>query len=539
MSTGRRSHWCWGWEEAFPSREERNALGREVARWLGVAVHAPREAVPITDVPIRPSRITAPDGWGPSASSSHEDRIRHTYGRSFPDQCRAFHGQFTHCPDVVLAPRDEEGVRRALDWAHHAGVPLVPYGGGTSVVGGVTPDVKDAPAYAVLTMTHLDRLLSLDPTSRLAHFQAGILGPAIEDALRPHGYTLRHFPQSFEFSSLGGWLATRNGGHYATGYTHIDDLAASIRIEAPAGQIDTPLLPGNGAGPEPKALFLGSEGAFGVITQAWMRIRPRPRFRAHGVLAFSSFEEGAAACRQIVQAGWMPASCRLLDPFECFMHRVARDGRARLLLGFEGHATALQSDYLNAEAVAIAAGGARADEPQFLDEGDKARRQDDAGAWRGAFLRAPYLQGALLSVGVLCDTFETSCTWERFPALDRAVREALCAAAAAEGQTVGISCRFTHVYPDGPAPYYTFLTAAADDCDATVDRWWRLKRAATDALIKEGGALSHHHAVGRLHRPWYEDHVGHTFAAALAGAKRSLDPRGIMNPGVFTPPTSG
>lgn len=367
----------------------------------------------------------------------------------------------------------------------------------------------------------------VDATSRLARIGGGTLGPRLEDELAPHGFTLRHFPQSFEFSTLGGWLATRAGGHYATGPTHIDDHCHALTLVAPSGTLATHRHPASGAGPEPARLILGSEGAFGVITEAWMRVVPRPRWRASANVSFATFEAGVAAARALAQSGLAPANARLLDPNEARLHRVRFDGTAVLLIGFESADHPMSAWLARALELARDHGGTVVSGPT---EKDDAGKTGEAGAWRQAFFDAPYLQSALLSIGIMSDTFETACTWTQFPELHAKV---VAAVTRALDDVCGggiVSCRFTHVYPDGPAPYYTFIGAARDDL---TQQWRAIKAAASDALASAGGTITHHHAVGRMHRPWYDRERPAAFGAALAAVKRALDPSGIMNPGVL------
>src|SRR3989442_10694023 len=254
----------------------------------------------IEELELPPPRLEPPASLAPLCTTDPAERAGHTYGKSFRDVVRAFRREFVHPPDVVAVPRTEADVADVLDWCGDVGAAAIPYGGGSSVVGGVECDVGDAYRGAVtVDLRELGEVLEIDPTSRAARIQAGVYGPALEDQLRPHGLTLRHFPQSFECSTLGGWIATRSGGHYATLYTHIDDFVESLRVVTPHGLVESRRLPGSGAGPSPDRLFLGSEGILGVITEAWMRVQDRPRFRASVPVRFAGFDDGVAAARAI------------------------------------------------------------------------------------------------------------------------------------------------------------------------------------------------------------------------------------------------
>jgi alkyldihydroxyacetonephosphate synthase len=366
----------------------------------------------------------------------------------------------------------------------------------------------------------------------------------LEAQLAAHGLTLRHFPQSFEFSTLGGWIATRAGGHFATLATHIDDLVESVRMVSPQGVWESRRLPGSGAGPSPDRMVLGSEGVLGVITEAWMRVQLRPRFRSQASVLFAEYPAAVAAVREIAQAGLYPSNCRLLDAQEAFVNGVSGEGHSVLLLAFESADHPLEPWMERALAIARAHGGECPDGPRHRVEaersdgvradGGRAREGGAAESWRSAFLAAPYLQNALVALGVVADTFETACTWDRFPALHAAVVEGMQAAMQRVCGGGFVSCRFTHVYPDGPAPYFTFVAPGRPGGE--LEQWAELKRVASDTLLAEGATITHHHAVGRTHRPWYERQRPGPFALALRAAKAALDPHGILNPGVLVEP---
>jgi len=532
-----RSFWGWGWADAFPDDAARRATGQMVSALLGAGggleLRAqPREEDAIATLPA--PRVAPPAGaLAAVVTDAPAARLRHTYGRAYPDLARGFAGRFQPAPDLVAFPRDEEAVWAVLDFASARRLAVIPFGGGTSVVGGVEPVVSERHAGALsLDLGGLGRVLEVDPVSRAARIQAGALGPALEAQLAPHGFTLRHFPQSFEFSTLGGWLATRAGGHFATLYTHIDDLVESIRMVTPRGLWQSRRLPASGAGPSPDRLALGSEGILGVITEAWMRVRPRPRWRASASMRFRDFAAAVAAARDLAQSDLYPSNCRLLDPREAMIHRVVMDGSAVLLIGFESADHPLEP--WMSRALEIARGRGGEGEASFADD---ASRAEAAGAWRTSFLDAPYLFNTLVSLGLVVDTFETACTWDRFDALHAAVGEAALAAMKSECGGGFLSCRFTHVYPDGPAPYYTFV--APGRRGAELDQWRAVKHAASDALAASGATITHHHAVGRTHRPWYDRERPDPFAAALSAAKAALDPDGLLNPGVLIDPAPG
>jgi alkyldihydroxyacetonephosphate synthase len=498
--------------------------------------------VPLEAIELPAPRLAPPDSLAAIFSADRHERVSHALGKAYRDVVRGFRGQIEHPPDLVARPRDEREVEAVLSWCVDLGAAAIPYGGGTSVVGGVEPRVGDGYAGAVtIDLGALDRVLEVDPVSRAARVQAGVLGPALNRQLAEHDLTLRHFPQSFEYSSLGGWIATRAGGHFATLWTHIDDLVESVRAIAPGGPWESRRLPGSGAGPSPDRMLIGSEGILGVITEAWVRVHRRPRHKLSAGVAFDSFAAGAEAVRALAQAGLNPANCRLLDEAESELTHAADDGRATLVLGFES--PELPVDTLMDQALELARdhGGEPGDVRKSNDE--RRTTNDAVSSWRHAFLAAPYLRDTLVAVGVLSETFETAITWDRFPDFHARVietaRSAVAAAsgAPAEGEAAPkISCRFTHVYPDGPAPYFTVLAPARRGSE--VEQWDEIKAAVSDAVIEAGGTITHHHAVGRDHRPWYDRQRSDAFATALRAAKRALDPAATLNPGVLIDPAT-
>ncbi len=448
---------------------------------------------------------------------------------------RGLRRDFANPPDVVAYPRSESEVVAILAWCADIGAAAIPYGGGSSVVGGVEAPPRDAhPAVVSIDLGRLDRVLEVDRTSRAARIQGGVLGPALEEQLRPLGLTLRHFPQSFEFSTLGGWIATRSGGHYATLYTHIDDFVEALRVVTPAGTLETRRLPSSGAGPSPDRLFVGSEGTLGIIVEAWMRLQDRPIHRASASVTFTDFATGAAAARAVSQAGLFPANCRLLDPGEALNAGAGSGDEAVLLLGFESADHPLDPWMDRALECVRDHGGvvpAGAGRTRSAAEG---ARDGAAGAWRQAFLDMPYLRDAIVSLGMISETFETAVTWDRFPAFHAGIVDRVTDALRRICGGGQVTCRFTHVYPDGPAPYYTVIAPGRDG--AELEQWAAIKQVAGDAIIELGGTITHHHAVGRDHRPWYDRQRPDLFAAALRAAKATLDPTGMLNPGVLIDP---
>jgi alkyldihydroxyacetonephosphate synthase len=522
-----RSLWGWGWEERFPDEDARRAIAAQVAAVLAVPPPAPRAPPTIDTIRVPEPIVAVPGELAPFASAARRDRAMHTHGKGYRDLVRAFGGDYSGAPDFVVYPTSEDEIAAALAWCSRERVAAIPFGGGTSVVGGVERPAGWRGAVTI-DLRAMGRVLEVDETSGAARIQAGALGPALEQQLGARGLTLRHYPQSFEHSTLGGWIATRAGGHFATLYTHIDDLVESLRMITPRGAYETRRVPASGAGPAPDRLVLGSEGVLGVITEAWVRVRPRPRFRASATVRFADLTAGARGARAVAQAGLHPSNCRLLDPREAMLNGVPADGGAVLLLAFESADHGVRAWIDRAIDLARAAGGTCAGPKERVDE-----RGGDAGAeaWRQAFVDAPYLQTALVSLGVVADTFETACTWDRFDTLHAGVREAVEDAMRRACGAGVLTCRFTHVYPDGPAPYFTFVAPGRDG--EVLAQHAEIKRAASDALAAHGATITHHHAVGRLHRPWYEREAPHLFLEALRAAKRVMDPSGVLNPGVL------
>ena len=531
----RRKHWGWGYEDDSWSPEQLAAAAPGLQEHLGIAGDGEvRRPVALEEVRLRAPRVAPPARIAGICASDSYARASHAWGRSYCDVVRGFHGRFDFPPDVVARPRGERDVEAVLEWAAGANVAVVPYGGGTSVTGGVTCDVPERfDAVVSLDLSAMDRVLQIDDVTRAAQIQAGAIGPVLERQLKALDLTLRFYPQSFELSTLGGWIATRAAGHFATAETHIDDLVESVRAVTPSGAWESRRLPGSGAGVSPDRMLLGSEGILGIVTEAWVRVRPRPQAHSLAAVRFAAFPDGIDALRAIAQSGLRPSNCRLIDAEEARMTGASDGTAALLVLGFEGASEAVVpvGELLDRGLHLCAEAGGEWDDravrrPRFT--GDPKGAGDAVGAWREAFFRAPYLRDAFVAMGILSETFETAVTWERFGALHAAVT---AAAAEAIGPAGRITCRVSHVYPDGPAPYFTVLAPAQRG--AEVEQWSQVKAVVSDALLAAGGTITHHHAVGRDHRPWYDRQRPDAFAAALRAVKASVDPTGMLNPGVL------
>lgn len=524
----------WGWGYAD---EHLNAPEEQLVRAMAgqVSPNGAKElsAPLVTDFDLHKPRTKPDAALADCISSSSYDRLVHSFGKSYADMVRMFLRDVPNVPDLVAFPETEQAVVDLLDWASTNRVAVIPFGGGTSVCGGVEADVGEHyQATLSLDLQKLCKIKEIDHTSRAALIQGGAFGPEIEAALRPHKLTLRHFPQSFQFSTLGGWIATRSGGHYATLHTHIDDFVESTRTVTPQGVLETRRLPGSGAGPSADRMMLGSEGILGIITEAWMRLQDRPVHKASASVHFKDFAQAAEAARALSQSGLNPSNCRLLDPAEAFLNRLGNGATSILVLGFESADHPL--DAWMARALELAEDHGGKVEPTKTDSSS-----NSAAEWKNAFLRMPYYRNLLTPLGVIADTFETAVTWDQFADLYAGVKaEVGTAIQKVSGQVPMTSCRFTHVYPDGPAPYFSFFALGSDKSDlkSALQKWREIKIAANEAVTKYGGTVTHHHAVGRDHRLGYERQSSALYRESLAASKQALDPAGILNPGVLIDP---
>jgi alkyldihydroxyacetonephosphate synthase len=512
-----------------------------LARELGALT--PSTAVPLSAVTPAPSRLrrevverlkTAVDQDGLHVDD--KARALHAGGQAYVDIARRRRGDVSAAPDAVLTPADTAAVTRVLQICAEESVAVVPWGGGTSVVGGLDAERGGFDAVIALDLARLDGLLAVDPMSRLATFQPGILTPAAEAALAAHGLTLGHVPQSFERASLGGYVVTRSAGQASTGVGRIDDLVAGLRMATPTGELVLAPVAGSAAGPDLRRLVLGSEGTLGVVTEVTLRVRPLPEKRHYEGWMLPDWESGIGALRGLIQDGPHPDIARLSDPQETAIS---------LLMSTAGRLTrGALSAYLRLRKVASGC---------LLITGYEGRERDvrhrrdvvrdavrTAGAvplgaaagrsWEHARFAAPALRDTLFDAGVLAETLETAATWTALPAVYAAVRQALTASL---GRAV-VGCHVSHLYPTGGSLYFTVLAAAdADDPDA---QWMQAKAAANDAIVAAAGTITHHHAVGTAHRGHViRDLGGEVGVRALRAVKRELDPVGIMNPGKLLP----
>ena len=529
-----RKFWGWGYEDELLSEEEENNIDKRIAETFQLD-SVERINIPKAEqIELPKSRINPPKSLGSIFSQNQLERLNHSYGKSFPDSARSILGLFPSPPDLIAYPNSEQEITEILDWASSNDIAVIPYGGGSSVCGGVETDVGgDYAGVISLDMKNLNQIIEIDKDSRTASIQGGILGPELESKLKEYDLTMRHYPQSFEFSTLGGWIATRSGGHYATLYTHIDDFVESLKMITPSGLFETRRLPGSGAGPSPDRFAIGSEGIMGIITEASMRLQDRPTYRSSATVEFQDYEDALNALRQISQSGLFPSNCRVLDSNEALLNGAGNGTKHLLILSFES-ADHDKSMALG-RALEISKDNNGLFEPQSKNKED-AHRSGSSGSWRSSFIKAPYLRESFTRRGIIQDTFETSITWDRgFEFIEDIKAETTKAIELITGKPSLVTCRITHSYPDGLAPYFTFGAYATPK--TMIDIWKEIKLATNEICNSMGGTVTHHHAVGRDHRPnGYDKQRPELFSKVLISAKSTLDPKGVMNPGVLIDP---
>jgi alkyldihydroxyacetonephosphate synthase len=540
----------WGWGEdghdvALP--EHALALLRSE---LGIDASAGARPVALEEVRLPDSRLDASvrARLGSAVGEEHvrDDRaarVGHAAGRSYPDLVRLRTGDLAGAPDAVVEPGSADEVRALLAACAEARVAVVPFGGGTSVVGGVDAVADGFPALISLDLRRLDRLVAVDRTSLTATFEGGLFGPAAERLLAAEGVTLGHFPQSFEFSTVGGWVATRSAGQASTGHGRIDELVEGLRLVAPGGEVARRAVPATAAGPDVRQLVIGSEGALGVICEATLRVRQLPSSRRYEGWSFRSFAEGCEALRVMEQADASPDVVRLSDEHETRLSltlpstgsTTERAGRAYLrlrgheggslaIVGFEGDEDDVERRRLHTGALLRAGGGLRL-----------GRRPGEA--WLRGRYAGPYLRDALLDHGAFVETLETATSWSNLPTLYAAVNDALRQSLSERGTPPLIMCHVSHLYRSGASLYFTFM--ARQEPEAALEQWHAAKVAACDAIVANGGTITHHHAIGRDHAPWLSAEIGSVGIDLLRAAKERLDPVGIMNPGKLLPMDRG
>ena len=452
-----------------------------------------------------------------------ETRRLRTRGKSTPDLLRARAGDLTDAPYAVVRPADHDEVAAVLAFAVEHLQAVVPFGGGTAVTGGLVARRDGFAAVLSLDLVRMKRLLAVDHVSMTATLEPGLRGPEAEALLSAEGMTLGHFPQSFEYASIGGFAATRSSGQSSAGYGRFDSLVVGLTVATPQGRIDLGTAPANAAGPDLRQLFLGSEGTLGVITSVTVRVRPAPVVKAYEAWRWPSFADGATAMRTLAQSGLLPTVLRLSDESESAINLAdpaalgaEPTSGCLMVTGFEGDPAAVEAKRAAVTAVFEGLGGVSAGSAP----GEK---------WAHGRYDAPYLRDSLLDAGVLAETLETATFWSN---LDRVYTGVKTALEAALGQPSLVLCHISHVYETGASLYFT---VAAKETDDPLAQWRAAKAAASDAMLAAGATITHHHAVGTDHLPWFEREIGPVGVSILRAVKADLDPTGVLNPGVLIP----
>lgn len=485
-------------------------------------------------VQLRPSALSQTDREALGAIVGDEycrtadaDRLLHAGGKSTIDLLNRTERGPQDAPDAVVLPGDEEAVAAILRYCSEHRIAVVPFGGGTSVVGGLNPYRAEFSAVVSLDLRRFDQLISLDEVSGQAVFGAGVTGPAAEKLLGAQGVSLGHFPQSFEYATIGGFAATRSSGQDSAGYGRFNDMVRGLRVVTPVGTMDLGRGPESAAGPDLRQLLIGSEGTLGVITQVRLRVHRAPEAVRYEAWSFPDFETGAAALRAVTQNATGPTVIRLSDEAETGVNLATTEaiGESQITGGclgitmFEGTKEHVESRHAETSALLAAQGGTS------LGEGP-------ARAWERGRFGAPYLRDSLLAAGALCETLETATDWSNIPALKAAVTQGLTDALAATGTPALVMCHISHVYPTGASLYFTVVAGQRGN---PIEQWKAAKKAASDAIMATGGTITHHHAVGVDHRPWMRDEIGELGVQVLRAVKATLDPAGILNPGKLIP----
>ncbi len=487
-----------------------------------------RPAVESPSVPASAIPVELLDGLRALVGAEHvltddETRRLRTRGKSTPDLLRARAGDLTDAPDAVVRPGDHDDVAAVLAYAVEHHLAVVPFGGGTSVTGGLAARREGYAGLLSLDLIRMKRLVAVDPTSMTATLEPGLRGPEAEALLAEHGLTLGHFPQSFEFATIGGFAATRSSGQSSAGYGRFDALVVGLTVATPSGRLDLGSAPANAAGPDLRQLLLGSEGVFGVITAVTVRVRHLPETKVYDGWRWPSFADGAAAMRTLAQSGLLPTVIRLSDEAETAINLARPDeigadatSGCMMIAGYEGTPTAVAAKRAAVTAVLTDLGGTNLGE-------------EPGQSWVHGRFNAPYLRDSMLDVGVLVETLETATFWSN---VDRLYADVKTALEESLGQPSMVLCHISHVYETGCSLYFT---VAAKEDEQPIGQWLAAKAAASDAIIEAGATITHHHAVGTDHKPWFAREIGEVGVSILRAVKAELDPTGILNPGVLIP----
>jgi alkyldihydroxyacetonephosphate synthase len=516
------------------------ALGESALAFLRERIGA---GTPMQDADFEALCASLPPGRLPAhrcVDASAQARLTHATGQSLQDWLRLRYGRIATAPDAVAYPESADDVRDLLRWAAEHDAAVVPYGGGTSVAGHL--DAVGARPTLSVDMSRMRALVSIDPEAQLAVFEAGVAGPDLEAQLRAHGHTLGHFPQSFEYSTLGGWVVTRSSGQQSLRYGRIEQLFAGGRVETPAGTLAIPTFPASAAGPDLRELVLGSEGRLGIVTEATVRISRLPPYEAFHAVFFPDWSAAERAVRTIVQARLGLSMLRLSNAVETatmltlaghgrqvalleawLKLRGAGEGKCMLLVGASGEKSQARPALRSALALARRDGGVHAG--RGLGE-----------RWKRNRFRNVYLRNSAWAHGYAIDTVETALDWPRVTPAMRAIERAAHDALAQDGERAHAYTHLSHLYPQGASVYSTFIWRLAGDYDADLARWRLLKTAVSEVIVAHGGTISHQHGVGRDHAPWLVHEKGVLGMAALRTLFREFDPDGRMNPGKLVTP---
>lgn len=518
-----------GWGDPAKAKEL-PLLVRALLPILLGRVRRPAAAVEIEDVRLAPSRLTAEDHAALSAAvgpahvdATTEARIRHAGGRSTPDLLRRREPD-QDAPDAVVRPAHHDEVRACLDVAVARGIAVIPFGGGTSVVGALDPERGAHHAVVSLDLRRLSGLVRLDEVSGEAVLAAGTTGPEAEALLSAHGLELGHFPQSFRYATIGGFAAARSSGQNSAGNGRFDTMVTGIRVATPTGDIELGRSPGSAAGPDLIRVFLGSEGIFGVITEVRVRVHPIPRERVFESWSFPDFTSGVEGLRRVAQQGNGPTVIRLSDEAETAVSLAQVGKIGKVLAKGTSVVTVYEGEGIDERRTRVSAHLAAA--------GGISSGTGPAEDWLKGRFDGPYLRDSLLDAGVFCETLETATTWTNLQTLRSAVETALKGGFSAAGAKSYVMCHVSHIYPTGASLYFTVLAGVRAD---PLGAWEPVKARVSDAIIAAGGTISHHHAVGRDHAPWLSQEIGETGMRILSAIKRELDPAGILNPGAVIP----
>lgn len=530
MEMPRRKWNGWGYEGEGIPRERVLRWLKIVEPWLRISPEEFRPPVPLEALSVPPPRVVPEiPGFQGRVETSTYERALHAAGRSFGDLVRLRTGRGLRFPDAVVYPEGEADLLRLLEAAERQSLALIPYGGGTSVVGGVEPEVPPG-FHGVISvdMARMNRIRWIDPVGGRVRAQTGIRGPALEEALRAEGMAFRLYPQSFQMSTLGGWIAARAAGHFATAWGRIESRVESLRLVSPRGVVETREVPASAAGPDLRAWWMGSEGAFGFITEAVARTtRPPVAKRATG-FRFPVLSAGLEAMRRILQAGLTPAVLRVMDEYEVAIS-AALTGRP-LEPGVLLHLSLEVTD--PEEVPRMEAEWAWA--CRWIERAGGVPASEAVEAWKQAYFEQPHWRDIMIDFGLLLDTIETAVPWPRAEETVRVVRERLLQAIDRWSGVGGVMARVTHGYPDGCALYFTFF--ARPPREALLEAWRDLQRTALQAFLECGGTITHHHGTGRDFRAFLAVEHGSLALDLLRAVKGALDPAGVMNPGVLVGP---